>query len=163
MSLKYSTRSLDGTLISQVLSHPIQILTQGKNPGITWKYALPKVMNVTQPTTKRYQYTWHTVQSDCSVSCGGGKRFLTSASQLISAYRFYPVYIGTLWTLGNPNAVRSVSPENKLLLAEESSWLPIIKARVTFESCLRCCLKERHINEKQRTIPRQGGIFCPRS
>nr|AAH94674.1 A disintegrin-like and metallopeptidase (reprolysin type) with thrombospondin type 1 motif, 18 [Mus musculus] len=49
-----------------------EILTQGKNPGIAWKYALPKVMNVTQPATKRYHHTWRTVQSDCSVTCGGG-------------------------------------------------------------------------------------------
>ncbi|XP_008821168.1 A disintegrin and metalloproteinase with thrombospondin motifs 18 [Nannospalax galili] len=49
-----------------------EILMQGKNPGISWKYALPKVMNGTQPTTKRYHHTWSTVQSDCSVSCGGG-------------------------------------------------------------------------------------------
>ncbi|CAO2609839.1 A disintegrin and metalloproteinase with thrombospondin motifs 18, partial [Lemmus lemmus] len=52
----------------------IEILTQGKNPGITWKYALPKVMNVTQPTTKRFHHTWRTEQSECSVSCGGGQQ-----------------------------------------------------------------------------------------
>ncbi|KAM7332428.1 hypothetical protein ACRRTK_009136 [Alexandromys fortis] len=49
----------------------IEILTQGKNPGIAWKYTLPKVMNVTQPPTKRFHHTWRTEQSDCSVSCGG--------------------------------------------------------------------------------------------
>ncbi|KAH0513277.1 A disintegrin and metalloproteinase with thrombospondin motifs 18 [Microtus ochrogaster] len=50
----------------------IEILTQGKNPGISWKYTLPKVMNVTQPPAKRFHHTWRTEQSDCSVSCGGG-------------------------------------------------------------------------------------------
>lgn len=59
-------------LISLVLSHLMQILTQGKNPGITWKYALPKILNATQPAAKRYHHTWRTVQSDCSVTCGGG-------------------------------------------------------------------------------------------
>ncbi|XP_064129830.1 A disintegrin and metalloproteinase with thrombospondin motifs 18 [Loxodonta africana] len=49
-----------------------EILMQGKNPGIAWKYALPKVMNGTQTATKRHVYAWNTVQSDCSVSCGGG-------------------------------------------------------------------------------------------
>ncbi|XP_031197366.1 A disintegrin and metalloproteinase with thrombospondin motifs 18 isoform X2 [Mastomys coucha] len=49
-----------------------EILTQGKNPGITWKYALPKILNATQPAAKRYHHTWRTVQSDCSVTCGGG-------------------------------------------------------------------------------------------
>lgn len=94
-----------GLLISLILSFLIQILTQGKNPGIAWKYTLPKVMNVTQPATKRFHHTWHTEQSDCSVSCGGGKWVPNSASQLISAYRFYPVYRWALCTLGNPNAV----------------------------------------------------------
>ncbi|EGV91764.1 A disintegrin and metalloproteinase with thrombospondin motifs 18 [Cricetulus griseus] len=58
----------------------IEILTQGKNPGITWKYALPKVMNVTQPAVKRFHHTWRTVQSDCSVSCGGGEWSVCSKS-----------------------------------------------------------------------------------
>ncbi|XP_040592449.1 A disintegrin and metalloproteinase with thrombospondin motifs 18 isoform X2 [Mesocricetus auratus] len=61
----YATGPTNETLV-------IEILTQGKNPGITWKYALPKVMNVTQPVVKRFHHTWRTVQSDCSVSCGGG-------------------------------------------------------------------------------------------
>uniref|UniRef100_A0A8C8ZJ62 A disintegrin and metalloproteinase with thrombospondin motifs 18 n=1 Tax=Prolemur simus TaxID=1328070 RepID=A0A8C8ZJ62_PROSS len=50
----------------------IEILMQGKNPGIAWKYALPKVMNGTQLATKRHAHAWSTVQSECSVSCGGG-------------------------------------------------------------------------------------------
>ena len=85
-----------GLRISPILPYLLQILTQGKNPGIAWKYTLPKVMNVTQPAPKRFHHTWYTEQSDCSVSCGGGKWVPNSASQLISAYRFYLVYRRTL-------------------------------------------------------------------
>ncbi|XP_032709816.1 A disintegrin and metalloproteinase with thrombospondin motifs 18 [Lontra canadensis] len=49
-----------------------EVLMQGKNPGIAWKYALPKVTNGTQPASKRQNHAWTTVQSPCSVSCGGG-------------------------------------------------------------------------------------------
>uniref|UniRef100_A0A8C2RT26 A disintegrin and metalloproteinase with thrombospondin motifs 18 n=1 Tax=Capra hircus TaxID=9925 RepID=A0A8C2RT26_CAPHI len=49
-----------------------EILMQGKNPGIAWKYALPKVTNGTLPASERHSYAWSTVQTDCSVSCGGG-------------------------------------------------------------------------------------------
>ncbi|XP_029101621.1 A disintegrin and metalloproteinase with thrombospondin motifs 18 isoform X1 [Monodon monoceros] len=49
-----------------------EILMQGKNPGISWKYALPQVVNGTQPASERHSHTWSTVQSDCSFSCGGG-------------------------------------------------------------------------------------------
>ncbi|KAK7830351.1 hypothetical protein U0070_018859 [Myodes glareolus] len=69
-----------GLRISPILPFLIQILTQGKNPGIAWKYTLPKVMNVTQPTPKRFHHTWHTEQSDCSVSCGGGEWSVCSKS-----------------------------------------------------------------------------------
>ncbi|XP_040490296.1 A disintegrin and metalloproteinase with thrombospondin motifs 18 [Ursus maritimus] len=50
----------------------VEVLMQGKNPGIAWKYALPKVTNGTQPASKRHSHAWTTVQSPCSVSCGGG-------------------------------------------------------------------------------------------
>ncbi|XP_066876209.1 A disintegrin and metalloproteinase with thrombospondin motifs 18 isoform X3 [Kogia breviceps] len=49
-----------------------EILMQGPNPGISWKYALPQVVNGTQPASERHSHTWSTVQSPCSFSCGGG-------------------------------------------------------------------------------------------
>ncbi|XP_077919654.1 A disintegrin and metalloproteinase with thrombospondin motifs 18 [Halichoerus grypus] len=49
-----------------------EVLMQGKNPGIAWKYALPKVTNGTQPASKRHSHAWTTVQSPCSLSCGAG-------------------------------------------------------------------------------------------
>ncbi|XP_075393286.1 A disintegrin and metalloproteinase with thrombospondin motifs 18 [Tenrec ecaudatus] len=53
-----------------------EILTQGINPGVAWRYTLPKVANGTQSTTRtatqRHVYSWNTVQSNCSVACGGG-------------------------------------------------------------------------------------------
>ena len=58
------------------VSYADQILMQGKNPGIAWKYALPKAMNGTQqPAAKRHVHVhaWSTVRSECSASCGGGE------------------------------------------------------------------------------------------
>uniref|UniRef100_A0A5F8G1Q7 A disintegrin and metalloproteinase with thrombospondin motifs 18 n=1 Tax=Monodelphis domestica TaxID=13616 RepID=A0A5F8G1Q7_MONDO len=49
-----------------------EILMQGKNPGISWKYTLPKVTSTTQTVTQGHIYAWKTVQLECSVSCGGG-------------------------------------------------------------------------------------------
>ncbi|KAF7242787.1 A disintegrin and metalloproteinase with thrombospondin motifs 18 [Varanus komodoensis] len=50
-----------------------EILLQGKNPGIAWQYTFSKMNNENKIFTKRHSYSWVTVQSDCSVSCGGGE------------------------------------------------------------------------------------------
>uniref|UniRef100_A0A8C4SLX1 ADAM metallopeptidase with thrombospondin type 1 motif, 16 n=1 Tax=Erpetoichthys calabaricus TaxID=27687 RepID=A0A8C4SLX1_ERPCA len=50
----------------------IEILLQGRNPGIGWEYTLPK----SEPDRKsipKHNFTWAIVRSQCSVSCGGGK------------------------------------------------------------------------------------------
>lgn len=100
-------------LTSYVLSHLMQILTQGKNPGIAWKYALPKVMNVTQPATKRYHHTWRTVQSDCSVTCGGGNWLpaLLPRSSLLTG--LIPAMEGHRELSGTAGHFRSMSLGNK--------------------------------------------------
>ncbi|XP_026527787.1 A disintegrin and metalloproteinase with thrombospondin motifs 18 [Notechis scutatus] len=49
-----------------------EVLLQGKNPGISWKYALSMVNNENKIFTKRHSYSWVMVQSDCSATCGGG-------------------------------------------------------------------------------------------
>ncbi|KAM3828654.1 A disintegrin and metalloproteinase with thrombospondin motifs 18 [Vipera latastei] len=49
-----------------------EVLLQGKNPGISWRYTLSKVNNENKIFTKRHSYSWVMVQSDCSVTCGGG-------------------------------------------------------------------------------------------
>ncbi|XP_078543742.1 A disintegrin and metalloproteinase with thrombospondin motifs 16 isoform X1 [Lissotriton helveticus] len=49
----------------------IEVLLQGKNPGIAWEYSVPKVDVAKKPTPK-HNYTWAIVRSECSVSCGGG-------------------------------------------------------------------------------------------
>ncbi|XP_015223843.1 A disintegrin and metalloproteinase with thrombospondin motifs 18 isoform X2 [Lepisosteus oculatus] len=50
-----------------------EILLQGKNPGITWEYTLPKHLNNSETTTKKHNYTWVAIRSDCSASCAGGR------------------------------------------------------------------------------------------
>lgn len=64
------------------LSYRVQILMQGKNPGIAWKYALPKSTNGTQQAAERQRHAWSTVHSHCSVSCGGGRPWSMSDSQV---------------------------------------------------------------------------------
>uniref|UniRef100_A0A452IU28 A disintegrin and metalloproteinase with thrombospondin motifs 18 n=1 Tax=Gopherus agassizii TaxID=38772 RepID=A0A452IU28_9SAUR len=49
-----------------------EILLQGKNPGIAWEYTFSKIINENKTSAKRHSYSWVTVQSDCSASCGGG-------------------------------------------------------------------------------------------
>ncbi|XP_060110492.1 A disintegrin and metalloproteinase with thrombospondin motifs 16 [Heteronotia binoei] len=50
----------------------IELLSQGKNPGIAWEYSLPKAENE-KITTLKHNYTWAVTHSKCSVSCGGGQ------------------------------------------------------------------------------------------
>ncbi|XP_010968665.3 A disintegrin and metalloproteinase with thrombospondin motifs 16 isoform X1 [Camelus bactrianus] len=49
----------------------VELLLQGRNPGIAWEYSVPRRAGErklgVQPS-----YTWATVRSECSVSCGGG-------------------------------------------------------------------------------------------
>ncbi|KAJ7311984.1 hypothetical protein JRQ81_006310 [Phrynocephalus forsythii] len=49
-----------------------ELLLQGKNPGIAWQYTISKAINENKISTKRHSYSWVTVQSECSVTCGGG-------------------------------------------------------------------------------------------
>ncbi|KAG2465273.1 ATS16 metalloproteinase, partial [Polypterus senegalus] len=48
----------------------IEILLQGRNPGIGWEYTLPKSEPDRKPIPK-HNFTWAIVRSQCSVSCGG--------------------------------------------------------------------------------------------
>ncbi|XP_008832791.1 A disintegrin and metalloproteinase with thrombospondin motifs 16 [Nannospalax galili] len=49
----------------------VELLFQGRNPGVAWEFSLPhsgaKKTHAAQPS-----YTWATMHSQCSVSCGGG-------------------------------------------------------------------------------------------
>ncbi|XP_036871418.2 A disintegrin and metalloproteinase with thrombospondin motifs 16 [Manis javanica] len=49
----------------------VELLFQGRNPGIAWEYSLPRLGSEKQPSTQP-SYTWAVVRSQCSVSCGGG-------------------------------------------------------------------------------------------
>ncbi|XP_072009019.1 A disintegrin and metalloproteinase with thrombospondin motifs 16 isoform X2 [Engystomops pustulosus] len=50
----------------------IEILLQGKNPGIMWEFSIPKQENEKRPIQKKHNYTWAVIRSECSASCGGG-------------------------------------------------------------------------------------------
>ncbi|XP_075621633.1 A disintegrin and metalloproteinase with thrombospondin motifs 18 isoform X1 [Balearica regulorum gibbericeps] len=49
-----------------------EILLQGKNPGIAWEYTFSKISNENKTSVKKHSYSWVTVQSECSATCGGG-------------------------------------------------------------------------------------------
>ncbi|RXN02064.1 A disintegrin and metalloproteinase with thrombospondin motifs 16 [Acipenser ruthenus] len=50
----------------------VEILLQGRNPGVSWEYALPK-SDGDKKMVPKHNYTWAIVRSECSVSCGGGQ------------------------------------------------------------------------------------------
>ncbi|KAK1173419.1 A disintegrin and metalloproteinase with thrombospondin motifs 16-like [Acipenser oxyrinchus oxyrinchus] len=50
----------------------VEILLQGRNPGVGWEYALPKP-DGDKKMVPKHNYTWAIVRSECSVSCGGGQ------------------------------------------------------------------------------------------
>ncbi|KAK2514901.1 Adamts18 [Columba guinea] len=49
-----------------------EILLQGKNPGIAWEYTFSKTNNENKTPVRKHSYSWVTVQSECSATCGGG-------------------------------------------------------------------------------------------
>ncbi|CAH2283748.1 A disintegrin and metallo ase with thrombospondin motifs 16 [Pelobates cultripes] len=49
----------------------VELLLQGKNPGISWEYAVPK-SDHDKKLAPKHNYTWAIIRSECSTSCGGG-------------------------------------------------------------------------------------------
>ncbi|XP_048223992.1 A disintegrin and metalloproteinase with thrombospondin motifs 16 [Perognathus longimembris pacificus] len=50
----------------------IELLFQGRNPGVAWEYSLPREGVERRPPAPP-SYAWAVLRSDCSVSCGGGQ------------------------------------------------------------------------------------------
>lgn len=50
----------------------VELLFQGRNPGIAWEYSVPRPGADRKPGAQP-SYTWAIVRSECSVSCGGGQ------------------------------------------------------------------------------------------
>ncbi|XP_036166279.1 A disintegrin and metalloproteinase with thrombospondin motifs 16 isoform X3 [Myotis myotis] len=50
----------------------VELLLQGRNPGIAWEYSVPRRGGEQKPSAQP-SYTWVIVRSECSVSCGGGQ------------------------------------------------------------------------------------------
>ncbi|XP_021114252.1 A disintegrin and metalloproteinase with thrombospondin motifs 16 isoform X2 [Heterocephalus glaber] len=49
----------------------VELLFQGRNPGVAWEFSLPQSSAEKKPPVQP-RYTWVTMRSECSVSCGGG-------------------------------------------------------------------------------------------
>lgn len=54
----------------------MQLLFQGRNPGVAWEYSVPRPGADGKPGA-RPSYAWAVVHSACSVSCGGGRSLVT--------------------------------------------------------------------------------------
>ncbi|XP_059272826.1 A disintegrin and metalloproteinase with thrombospondin motifs 16 isoform X2 [Mustela nigripes] len=48
----------------------VELLFQGRNPGIAWEYSVPRLRGEKQPGGQP-RYLWAVIRSECSVSCGG--------------------------------------------------------------------------------------------
>lgn len=55
----------------------VELLFQGRNPGIAWEYSVSRLRGERQPGAQP-RYTWVIVRSECSVSCGGGRSLVVS-------------------------------------------------------------------------------------
>ncbi|TKC46281.1 hypothetical protein EI555_005775, partial [Monodon monoceros] len=55
----------------------VELLFQGRNPGIAWEYSVPRLGGEKKLSTQS-SYTWATIRSECSVSCGGGRSLPTA-------------------------------------------------------------------------------------
>ncbi|XP_006635993.2 A disintegrin and metalloproteinase with thrombospondin motifs 16 [Lepisosteus oculatus] len=56
----------------------IEILLQGRNPGVHWEYTLRKP-DLDKKMAAKHNYTWAIIRSQCTVSCGGGQMTTKSA------------------------------------------------------------------------------------
>uniref|UniRef100_A0A8D0NAD4 Peptidase M12B domain-containing protein n=1 Tax=Sus scrofa TaxID=9823 RepID=A0A8D0NAD4_PIG len=55
----------------------VELLFQGRNPGIAWEYSVPR-LGSEKKLRAQPSYTWATIRSECSVSCGGGRSLPTA-------------------------------------------------------------------------------------
>nr|XP_019598944.1 PREDICTED: A disintegrin and metalloproteinase with thrombospondin motifs 16 isoform X1 [Rhinolophus sinicus] len=64
----------------------VELLFQGRNPGIAWEYSVSRLRGERQPGAQP-RYTWVIVRSECSVSCGGGQ--MTTREACYRELRFH--------------------------------------------------------------------------
>lgn len=72
-----TNRVVIGSMLTSYISLHLmlQLLLQGRNPGIAWEYSMPQRDHEQKPSAQP-SYTWVIVRSECSVSCGGGRSLL---------------------------------------------------------------------------------------
>ncbi|XP_067094306.1 A disintegrin and metalloproteinase with thrombospondin motifs 16 [Osmerus mordax] len=56
----------------------VEILLQGRNPGVRWEYTL-SVAELDRRGALKHNYTWAVIRSHCSASCAGGQMTTKSA------------------------------------------------------------------------------------
>ncbi|KAL2084878.1 hypothetical protein ACEWY4_020396 [Coilia grayii] len=74
----------------------VEILLQGRNPGIQWEYSLNQT-KVEQRIPPKHNYTWALVRSTCSATCAGGTMMTK-----VACYRDLRVQVNT--SLCNPRS-----------------------------------------------------------
>uniref|UniRef100_A0A8C5PXP1 ADAM metallopeptidase with thrombospondin type 1 motif 16 n=1 Tax=Leptobrachium leishanense TaxID=445787 RepID=A0A8C5PXP1_9ANUR len=92
----------------------VEILLQGKNPGILWEYSMPKSDYDKKPAPK-HNYTWAIIRSECSASCGGG--YMNTKE---GCYRDMRVQVNTSYCNARSRPVTGPVPCN--MQACPSSW-----------------------------------------
>ncbi|XP_075442138.1 A disintegrin and metalloproteinase with thrombospondin motifs 16 isoform X1 [Ascaphus truei] len=92
----------------------VEILLQGRNPGIAWEYSIPKSEIDKKPAPK-HNYTWAIIRSECSSTCGGGHMNTKEG-----CYKDMRVQVNTSFCNAKNRPVTGLSPCN--LQACPPSW-----------------------------------------
>uniref|UniRef100_A0A4W2II95 ADAM metallopeptidase with thrombospondin type 1 motif 16 n=1 Tax=Bos indicus x Bos taurus TaxID=30522 RepID=A0A4W2II95_BOBOX len=103
----------------------VELLFQGRNPGIAWEYSMPR-LEVEKKLGAQPSYTWVTIHSECSVSCGGGQTTARAA-----CYRDLRVPVNASFCSPDARPVTGVVP------CKVSACPPRRCLRFTFE--VFCC------------------------
>uniref|UniRef100_A0A8D0HE83 ADAM metallopeptidase with thrombospondin type 1 motif 16 n=1 Tax=Sphenodon punctatus TaxID=8508 RepID=A0A8D0HE83_SPHPU len=118
----------------------IELLLQGRNPGIAWEYSMPKLESE-KKTVPNHNYTWAIIRSECSVSCGEGQM-----TTKVRCYRNLHVQVNT--SLCNPKS----RPVTGLVPCKMPACLPSWSVGNWSECSLTCGIGERlrHVRCMQR-------------
>ncbi|KAB0403435.1 hypothetical protein E2I00_009784, partial [Balaenoptera physalus] len=66
----------------------VELLFQGRNPGVAWEYSVPRLGGEKKLSTQP-SYTWATIRSECSVSCGGGRSLPTAILGIGTEFKIF--------------------------------------------------------------------------
>ncbi|ELK31252.1 A disintegrin and metalloproteinase with thrombospondin motifs 16 [Myotis davidii] len=120
----------------------VELLLQGRNPGIAWEYSVPRRAGEQKPSAQP-SYTWVIIRSECSVSCGGGQ--MTTQEGCYRDLRFQcSRTCGKGWRKRSV-ACKSTNPSARAQLLPDTLCSSEPKPR-THEACpLKRCYKHKKL------------------